>query len=126
LGAFCGHPYPYLFFPTLPPSETFFYGLSYGLFERFYVLKRLVIAEIKLIEDYAVDGIALSTGVCCCLCPMTEQIMLQDAPQDCLTSLDIYVLVHKNKRVVLLTSKLSVRLGERIWKSPPPRCYVPE
>jgi hypothetical protein len=48
---------------------------------------------------------------------MTEQIMIQDASQDCLTSLDIYALVHKNKRVVMLTSKLSVKLGERIWRS---------
>ena len=88
---------------------------GWGLFERFYVLKRLlVIAEIKLIEDYAVDRIALFTGVCFCLCPMSKQIMLQDASQDCLTSVDIYVLVHKNKCIVLLTSKLSVRLGERI------------
>ncbi len=87
---------------------------GWGLFERFYVLKRLVVAEIKLVKDYAVERVALSTGVCFCLYPMTKQIMLRYASQDCLTSLDIYVLVHKNKCVVLLTSKLSVRLGERI------------
>ncbi len=92
---------------------------GWGLFERFYVLKRHVVAEIKLIENYVVERVALSTGVCFRLCPMTKQIMLQDTSQDCLTSLDIYVLVHKNKRLVLLTSKFSVRLGERICRSPP-------
>jgi hypothetical protein len=57
--------------------------LGWGLFERFYVLKRLVIAEIRLIEDFAVERVALSTGVCFCLCLMTKQIMLRDASQDC-------------------------------------------
>ncbi len=50
---------------------------------------------------------------------MTKRIMLWDASQDWMTSLDVYVLIHKNKRVVLLTSKFSVRLGERIWRFPP-------
>jgi hypothetical protein len=45
-------------------------------FFRFYVLKRYDVAEIKLIEDYAVERVALSTGVCFCLCPTTKQIML--------------------------------------------------
>jgi hypothetical protein len=50
LGTFRGCSHPYFFFPALLPSETFFYGLSYGLFERFYVLKRLVIAEIDWLK----------------------------------------------------------------------------
>ena len=46
--------------------------LDGGYFERFIVLKRLVVAEIELIEDDAVESEALATGVCFCLCPMTE------------------------------------------------------
>jgi hypothetical protein len=37
-----------------------------------YVLKRLVVAEIELIEDDAVKRGALATGVRICLCPMTK------------------------------------------------------
>ena len=40
--------------------------------ERFIVSKRLVVAEIELIEDNAVESEALATGVCFCLCPMTK------------------------------------------------------
>ena len=43
-----------------------------GYFVRFIVLKRLVVAEIELIEDDAVESEALATGVCFCLCPMTK------------------------------------------------------
>ena len=43
-----------------------------GYFVRFIVSKRLVVAEIELIEDDAVEREALATGVCFCLCPMTE------------------------------------------------------
>ena len=46
--------------------------LDRGYFERFIVLKRRVVAEIELIEDDAVDSEELATGVCFCLCPMTE------------------------------------------------------
>ncbi len=46
--------------------------LDGGYFERFIVLKRIVVAEIELIEDYAVEREALATGVCFCLCPMIE------------------------------------------------------
>ena len=46
--------------------------LDGGYFERFNVLKRLVVAEIELIEDDAVESETLATRVCVCLCPMTE------------------------------------------------------
>ncbi len=46
--------------------------LEGGYFERFNVLKRLVVAEIELIEDDAVESEALATGACFCLCPMTQ------------------------------------------------------
>ena len=46
--------------------------LDGGYFERFIVSKRLVISEIELIEDDAVESEALATGVCFCLCPMTK------------------------------------------------------
>ncbi len=38
--------------------------LDGGNFEQFIVLKRLVVAEIELIEDDAVESEALATGVC--------------------------------------------------------------
>ena len=51
--------------------------------------------------------------------------MLRDAPRDWITSLDVCVLVHKNKHVVLLTIKTkSVRSGGRIWRSPPKMLIV--
>ena len=46
--------------------------LDGGYFERFIVSKRLVVAEIELIEDNAVESETLATGACFCLCPMTE------------------------------------------------------
>ena len=46
--------------------------LDGGYFDRFIVLKRLVIAEIELIEVDAVERDELATGVLICLCPMTE------------------------------------------------------
>ncbi len=53
--------------------------LDGGLFERFDVLKRLVVAEIDLIEDNAVDRVALPTRVWLHLCPMTKWNILQGA-----------------------------------------------
>jgi hypothetical protein len=38
-------------------------GFGWGLLERFNVSKRLVIAEINLIEDNAVERVALVTKV---------------------------------------------------------------
>jgi hypothetical protein len=46
--------------------------MAYGLSERFYVLKRLAIAEIILIEDYAVERVALAPGVCFLLVPYDQ------------------------------------------------------
>ncbi len=94
-------------------------GFGWRLLERFNVSKRLVVAEIKLIEDNVVERVALVTKAWLCLYPMTKWIMIWDASQDWMTSLDISVLINKNKHVVLLTSKFSVRLGERIWRFPP-------
>ncbi len=80
--------------------------------------KDLLLLKKKLIEDNAVERFALVTKVWLCLHPMTKPIMLWVASQAWMTSLDVYVLIHKNMCVVLLTSKFSVRLGERIWRSP--------
>jgi hypothetical protein len=46
--------------------------LDGGLFERFNVLKRLLVAEIDFIEDNAVARVALPTRVWLHLCPMTK------------------------------------------------------
>ena len=43
-----------IFLPHPPSLRNMFYGLSFGLFERFNVLKRFVDAEIDWIEDDAV------------------------------------------------------------------------
>ncbi len=118
LGAFVGICILIYFSPPSLPQK-YIYGLSYGLLERFNVSKRFVVAKIKLIEDNVVERVALVTKAWLRLCPMTERIMLWDASQDWMTSLDVYVLIHKNKCIVLLTSKFSVRLGERIWRFPP-------
>jgi hypothetical protein len=53
--------------------------LDGGLFERFDVLKRLVVVEIDLIEDNAVERFALPTGVWLRLCPMIEWNILRGA-----------------------------------------------
>jgi hypothetical protein len=53
--------------------------LDGGLFKRFDVLKRLVVAEIDLIEDNAMERVALPTGVWLHLCPMTEWNILRGA-----------------------------------------------
>ena len=56
--------------PSLPQKHSFTdFLMAYGLSERFYVLKRLVVAEIILIEDYAVERVALAPGVCFLLVP---------------------------------------------------------
>jgi hypothetical protein len=113
LGAFVG---VCILIYSSPPSllQKHIFGLSYGLLERFNVSKRLVVAEIKLIEDNAVERVALVTKAWLCLCPMTKRIILWDVSQDWMTSLDVYLFVNKNKRIVLLTS-ISRRLGEWIW-----------
>ena len=64
-----------------------------ALLGRFIVSKRLVVAEIALIEDDAVERVALATGVRICLCPMTKRVVLRDAPRDWITSLNVCVLV---------------------------------
>jgi hypothetical protein len=53
--------------------------LDGGLFERFDVLKRVVVAEIDLIEDNAVERVALPTKVWLHLSPMTEWNILRGA-----------------------------------------------
>ncbi len=53
--------------------------LDRGLSERFHVLKRLVVAEIDLIEDNAVERVALPTGDWLHLCPMTKWNILRGA-----------------------------------------------
>ena len=55
-------------------------GFGWGLLERFIVSKRLVVAEIALIEDNAVDRVALATGVRICLCPMTKRVRAARCP----------------------------------------------
>ncbi len=53
-----GHPHPcFSSPPSLPQKHV--YGLLMGLFKRFNVLKRFVIAEIGEIEDYEVERVAL-------------------------------------------------------------------
>ncbi len=112
------HPHPYF---SSPPSfpQKHVYGLLMGLFKRFNVLKRFVVAEIGEIEDNAVERVALPTRAWPHLCPKAKWSLLWDAFQNWMTSLAIYVLLVENKCVVLLTSKPDVRLGARIWRSPP-------
>jgi hypothetical protein len=47
-------------------------GFGGGLFERFNVLKRLVVAEIGEIDDSAVETVALATGARFRSCPKAE------------------------------------------------------
>ncbi len=103
--------------PSLPQKHV--YNLLMGLFERFNFLKRFAVAEIGEIEDNAVERVALPTRAWPNLCPKAKWSLLWDASQDWMTSLAFYVLLVKNKRVVLLTSKPDVRLEARIWRSPP-------
>ena len=127
LGAFCEHPHSSFSSPPLPPSETYLWiliTLCYGLFERFDVLKRLVVAETDGDWRQCDEESALATGVCSHSCPMTKWNKLWDALQDWLISLAICVLLMKDKHVVLLTSKFQCEIRSEDLEIPPPRCYA--
>ena len=53
---------------------------GWGLLERFIVSKRLVVAEIALIEDDAVERVALVTGVRILLVPNDQAISCCEMP----------------------------------------------
>ena len=109
-----------LFLPHPPSLRNIFADFFYLVLG--YLKDSMFWKDLLLLKQSGGES-ALATGVCSHLCTMTEWNKLRDALWDRLISLAICVLLMKDKRVVLLTSKFQCEIRSKDLEIPPPRWY---